>query len=183
MASKVNRWTVSVEDFLLLSRRYLRNLLTRAFWPAPLFSPTGLQPRGCTKPLIRLKADRSLAGTSWLQTRWSAPSKIRRSPRRLFKAARSRSPERSEFGSSSTRGQPRGKVVMVRSYGLEAEPRRGPIKATRSGTLAHECFAGSWSPTSGFSQHSGSRSSLACLRSAVWLPGTVGQALLGCGHR
>ena len=44
MASKVNRWTIAVEDFFLLSRRYLRNLLTCAFWSAPLFSL-----RGCSR--------------------------------------------------------------------------------------------------------------------------------------
>ena len=99
-----------------------------------------------------------------------------RSPRRLFKATRSRSEERSQFDASSTRGQPRGKVVMVRAYLVKAEPRRGPIKATRSGTVAHGCVAGSSSPTIGCLQHPSLRSSLACLRSAVWLPGTVGVA-------
>jgi hypothetical protein len=69
-----------------------------------------------------------------------------RAPRRLFKATRSRSEERSQFGASSTGGQPRGKVVMVRSDLKKTEPRRGPIQATRSGMGAHRCVAGSSSP-------------------------------------
>ena len=48
--------------------------------------------------------------------------------------------------------------------------------------MAHGCVAGSSSPTFGFLQHL-LRSSLACLRSALWLPGTVGEAQLRCGHR
>src|SRR5260370_40447118 len=44
MASKVNRWTVPVVDFSSTSNRYNRNLLTFAFWSAPLFSL-----RGCSK--------------------------------------------------------------------------------------------------------------------------------------
>jgi hypothetical protein len=80
------------------------------------FFGTGLQPRGCTKQLIRVEVGRPFAWTSRLQARWPAPSKIMRSPRRLFKTTRSRSPERSEFGPGSTRGQPRGKIVNVRAY-------------------------------------------------------------------
>src|SRR5262249_43098069 len=96
---------------------------------------TGLPPRGCTKQLSRIKTGPPFAGTSRRQTRWPAPSNSIRPPRRLFQATRSRSHERSEFGASSTRGQPRGKVVLVRSYWNSAEPYRGPIKATRSGTV------------------------------------------------
>jgi hypothetical protein len=65
---------------------------------------------------------------------------------------------------------------MFRSYVHQAEPRRGPIQATRSGTVAPRCIAGSMSPTIGFLQHLEWRSSLACLSSAVWLPGTLGKA-------
>lgn len=55
------------------------------------FFAMGLQPRGCTKPLIRVEVGRPFAWTNRLQTRWPAPSKIMRSPRRLFQSTRSRS--------------------------------------------------------------------------------------------
>jgi hypothetical protein len=144
------------------------------------FFIAGLQPRGCTKQLIRVEAGRPFAWVRRLPARWLAPSKIMRSPRRPFQTPRSRSRERSPFGVGSARGQPRSKVVPVPYAVLwGAESCRGPIKATRSGTLAHGCVAGSSSPVW---QHPGWRSSLACLRSAVWLPGTIGPALLGCRH-
>ena len=86
---------------------------------------------------------------------------------------------RCQLDARAAAGQgPRGPIFRFQ----EAEPYRGPIQATRSGTVAHGCVAGSASPTSGFSQHLGSRSSLACLSSAVWLPGTVGEAPLWFRH-
>jgi len=178
MASEVNRQTISVEDFSSFFRCD-RSLLTRAFGAAPLFSlrvaAAGLHQtanQGQRRPAFRL--DLPAAGT------FACALEIMRSPRRLFKATRSRSEERSPFSASSTRGQPRGKVVMVRFKLNQAEPRRGPIKATRSGMVAHECVAGS---SSQCCRTRWWRSSLACLRSAVWLPGTVGQARLRCRHR
>src|SRR6516165_3323841 len=62
MASKVNRWTVSLEDFFLLTRRYLRNLLTCTIWSAPLFSMHGVTAAGLhqtanqgrSRPALRL---------------------------------------------------------------------------------------------------------------------------------
>ena len=96
------------------------------------FFRMGLQPRGCTKQLIRVKADQPFAWARRLQTHWSAPSKIMRSPRRLFKATRSRSQERSEFDASSTRGQPRGKVLGVRFSGFK-KPSRTGVQSKRRG--------------------------------------------------
>jgi len=50
-----------------------------------------------------------------------------RSPRRLFKAAGSRSGERGEFLSGSTRGQPGGKVIKVRFHLMKpSRPRANP---------------------------------------------------------
>jgi hypothetical protein len=97
------------------------------------FFITGLQPHGCTKQLIRVQAGRPYAWANRLQAHRPAPSKIMRTPRRPFKSWRSRSHERSQFGVNSTRGQPHGKVFMVRPDRDNAEPRRGPIQATRSG--------------------------------------------------
>ena len=96
MASEVNRQNISAEDFYLLSCSYPRNLLTLPSVCAAFFL-TGLQPQGCTKQLIRVKAGRSFAWTCRLQASLPAPSKIMRSPRRLFKASRSRCQQRSPF--------------------------------------------------------------------------------------
>jgi hypothetical protein len=182
MASEVNRQDISVEDCSLLFRGYPRNLLTSAFGLRRLF-PYGVAAVGCTKQLTRVLAGRSFAPTSQLRPSWAAPSKIMRSPRRLFKASRSRCRQRSSFRVSSTRGQPCGKVVLFRSVVLRKPSRTGgPSKRSRSGAVAPGCVLGSTSPTSGWRTLS-SRSSLACLRSAVQLPGTVGQVSHGAGMR
>jgi hypothetical protein len=131
MASEVNRQIVSAEDFYLLFCGFFRNLLTLPLVCAAHFT-SGLQPRGCTKQLIRVKAGRPFAWTCRLRAGLPAPSKIMRSPRRLFKASRSRPKERSSFRVSSTRGQPRGKVVMLRSF-VCIKPSRARVHSKRRG--------------------------------------------------
>jgi hypothetical protein len=146
MASEVNSRSFYARRFFLPLDHYNRNLLTRAFVSAPLFSFLGCSLR-CTKQLNKVKAGRPFAWASRLQAAWPAPSKIMRSPRRPCKTTRSRSEERSQFRVSSTRGQPRARSSSFRSFLRElAGPHRGPIKATRSGTMAQGCVAGSASP-------------------------------------
>src|SRR5215472_18864975 len=91
MASEVNRQNISAEDFFFFSRRFPRDLLTSAFGLRRSF-PAGLQPQGCTKQLTRVQAGLSFAWTNRLRAPRPAPSKIVRSPRRPFKASRSRPP-------------------------------------------------------------------------------------------
>ena len=116
MASKVNRQNISAEDFFFFL--VVSSELVDSAFGLRRFFHLGLQPPRCTKQLIRVKTGRSFAWTCRLRAPWPAPSKIIRSPRRLFKASRSRSRERSSFRVSSTRGQPRGRVVMLRSFVL-----------------------------------------------------------------
>ncbi len=63
MASEVNRRSLSVEDFFLPTDCYNRNLLTRAFVSAPLFSFLGCS-RRCTKQLNMVRAGRPFAWAS-----------------------------------------------------------------------------------------------------------------------
>ena len=73
------------------------------------------------------------------------------------------------LGPSSTRGQPRGKVVASDLSERSSRSRaRGQSKPARSGTLAQDCVPGSMSPTLRFLQHSCLRSShIASVRPAA----------------
>src|SRR5215471_1809060 len=139
MASEVNRQNISAEDFFFFSHRFPRNLLTSAFGLRRSFH-AGLQPQGCTKPLIRVQAGRPFARACRLRVPRPAPSKIMRSPRRPFKALRSR-PQGAVFvhgqlDARAASGQgPRVPIVGTK----KAEPCRGPFQAARSGAVAHGC--------------------------------------------
>jgi hypothetical protein len=155
--------------------------LTLAFWSAPLFCIPGLQ-HSCTKPLFRVKAGRPVAWANRLQAPGLAPSKIMRSPRRLFKATRSRSAERSEFVVGSTHGQPRGQVVQFRAYLGKGRAAPGSNQSDEVGSSGAWVHRGIVVPNVGFLAAPGVALVPGCLRSAVWLPGTVGRARLRCGH-
>src|SRR5438552_3307800 len=60
MASNVNRRTVSVEDFFLLSGRFHRTAVDLCLWNCAAFFMLGLQPRGYTKQLMRVQAGRAV---------------------------------------------------------------------------------------------------------------------------
>src|SRR5262249_11690381 len=96
MASGVNRRTVSVEDFSSFLS-FSSELVDLCLLVCAAFFIAGLQPHGCSKQLIRVRAGRPFAWTSRLQAHWPAPLKAMRSPRRLFTTTRSRSQERPQF--------------------------------------------------------------------------------------
>jgi len=127
------------------------------------FFLAGLQPRGCTKQLIEIEAGRPFAWTGRLQ---AFGLRLRKScvPHAGYSKRRAHAPGSvAEFLVGSARGQSRGKVVKFHANLNKAAPRRGPIQAARSGTLAHGCIAGSESRTLGFLQHPWWRSSQAAL--------------------
>jgi hypothetical protein len=180
MASKVNRRSLCAEDFFSSSWGCIPSEpLDHGRWVCAAFFFTGLQPDGCTKQLNKVYAGRPFAWIGRRQAARLAPEKIMRSPRRLFKTSRSRCKQRAPFGAGSTRGQPQ--AISSGSDTIKKKPSRAGVRSKRRGReprckggrrdqRPHRCAT----PT---------HSSLACLRSAVWLPGTVGMARLGCLHR
>jgi len=128
--------------------------LTLAFWSASLFSL-----RGCSsKAAPNSSSGSKSAGLSpqptdckhfGLRLRKSCVPHVGSSKRRAHTAD-------SVASSYSARreGSLQAKSKSSTQSGI-AEPHRGPIKAARSGTLAHGCIAGSMSPTCGCLQHPG----------------------------
>ena len=148
--------------------------MTFAIWSAPLFSL-----RGCS----REAAPNSSAGSKsacpspgqadckhfGLRLRKSCVPHVGSSKRRAHAA---------NSAASSVSARREGSLPARSESSAQsgiAEPHRGPIQTTRSGAVAPGCIAGSLSPTSGCLQHPRWRSSLACLSSALWLPGTAGR--------
>src|SRR5262245_54635569 len=79
-----------------------------------------------------------------------APSKLTRSPRRLFQTISSRSVKRARSEHGSTRGQPRGLVAIPIHRLKIAEPHRGPIQAREVGNGGVRVLTGSNVPNVGF---------------------------------
>src|SRR5579862_2462037 len=115
MASKVKLRIVSGVDFLyFFLGRVTRNQLTQCLLVRTAFFQYGVAVRGCSTRLhqtaMRGRSRSALYLSRPTASTELAPPKIMRAPRRPVKATRSRSKERSEFGSGSTRGQPPGLV-------------------------------------------------------------------------
>jgi hypothetical protein len=182
MASEVKRAHPGILKILTSFKSLLTGAVDLRLLSAPLVSFAGLQPEGLHQTANRgrsrlaFRLDQTAAG------RRPAPQKIMRSPRRLFKTAGSRSGERGEFLVGSTRGQPRGKVITFHSSLDNSRAGRGPIKPARSGPVAQGCIAGSKVPNVALLAAPLLALVPGCLSSAVWLPGTVGNARSWCGH-
>src|SRR5262249_13751908 len=153
MASKVKRAHPGILKIfsslrsLLSEPADLRHLVCTAFFA------TGLQPAGCTKQLYRVKADPSFAWTSRLQ---AVGLRLRKScvPHVGSSKRRAHAPGRVASSWSARReGSLGAKSSSSALRWQKAAPCRGPIQATRSGTVAHGCIAGSRSPTFGCWQH------------------------------
>ena len=144
---------------------------------APVACAAGIwqrcQPPGCTKQLFGVKITWPFALAGCLRAKGSAPQILVRAPCRLVKAARSRCRQRSQFGSSSARGQPRGLIPLGPSLAIP-ESCRGPIQAMRSGAMTQPGARAPGGPTS---FRPGGALAPGCLRSVVQLPDTPGYPL------
>ena len=97
MASEVNMRTIPLEVFSSSSRRYNRNLLTRAFRLHRHFQPTGVSARLHQTALRGQNPPARCQGQPAARLT-HAPQKLLRAPRRPGKATRSRSAEWPQFG-------------------------------------------------------------------------------------
>jgi hypothetical protein len=153
----------------------LRHLVCTAFFI------TGLQPTGCTKQLNRIDVGQPFAGTNRLQALRLAPRKSC-VPHVGSSRRRTHAP-----GSVASSGAARREGSLGARSKSSAPP--GTSRAAPGANPSDEvgnCGArvprGIIVPNDEFLAAPWWRSSLACLRSAVWLPGTVGRARLGRGH-
>lgn len=158
-----------------------RQLLTHAFALRRDFHVL-VPARGWTKQLWRVQAVPLCAGARRLPARLLTPSKLSRSPRRPFKTTGSRSWERAQFVTGSTRGQSRDRVSCGRSRSQGraapgAHPKQRGRERGRPDALRDR------SP-----QRRVSCSIFGCARPwlppfGLQLPGTVGAARHGSGIR
>ena len=169
MASDVKAWSLPVEDF-----RLRLTVTTGTLDPCLLTTPRSfgswLQHPGCTKHVIKVQVRGSLKESHDCRAFRPAPSKLTRSPRRLFKTISSRSVKRARSAHGSMRGQPRGTVAVPINTFQWPSRTGGQSKPVRSGTLAYGYLPGSLSQTTRFSQHPWLRSSQVGLRSASSSP-------------
>ena len=113
-------------------------------WTAPLLSAPSCQYETAPNSSTRSKPTDPLPGPTGCGACAAAPQKHTRAPRRPGKTTRSRSAKRSQFGkrldARTASGRPSiPPVPPVRTPGT----RRGPIKATRSGTATQRDILGS----------------------------------------
>ena len=146
---------------------------------APLLSYTGVSLKAAPNSYTGSSPPRPFAGVWQRSALWLTPKKLLRSPRRPFKTTGSRSEKRSQLVASSTRGQPRGQVIS--SDSTSKRPSRTGVQSKHRGREHGRKAALGIAVPQGC-RYPKSRSSLACLRSALWLPGTVGLVPLRIAH-
>jgi hypothetical protein len=147
MASKVNLWTVPVEDFPLLGVVTTGTEGLVPFGCTATFSPR-VSVRDCTKQFWEVKANAPVAWACWLRRSCGRASETLACPTSAKQNDKIALQEAvSVRNNSSTRGRPRGLCPWFQlCSGQRRETCRGPIKATRSGTLTqHDAWGSGWS--------------------------------------